>query len=369
MGRKRKLFLAKLLIIFAVSFAFLAHHYFYDKYCLEVRYGFDFGSGAIKSKAAIYDTCQGKIHKIFGQFEKPVKFIECLKAADEGQLVIGEQCIVRALIEFHNFEREYNISCNKDKCAGVATAWARKAQNVDEIFKDLAAVGITLKVLSQEEEGEFGFKTVIQSEKAEKYDPNKIVVWDIGGGSFQLSTYDDEGKIHVYRGPQGVESFERELRRVFDLPKTAPNPFFSGDMLTKAFEYAYKNYGEAVLSDPVIARKLRDPEVKVFAIGGPMTRGLKDEMDVPEFATQLDLEATALLFSNRSVEDVFWNSFPKLPSHYVPSAQVSVILIHGIMRGAGIKEMQIIDAALGDYVLNDVALWKKQAEDSEANKH
>lgn len=341
MGRKRKFFLVKILIIFAISFAFLAHNYFYDKFCFETRYAFDFGSGAIKSKAAIYDTCQGKIHKIFGQFEKPVKFIECLKTQDEGKVVVGEHCIVRAIIEFHNFEREYNISCQKDKCAGVATAWARRATNVEEIFKDLADVGVTLKVLSQEEEGEFGFKTVINSEEGRKYDPNKVIVWDIGGGSFQLSTYDDEGKIHVYRGPQGVESFEKELRRVFNLPKTAVNPFFSGDLLTKAFEYAYKNYGETILSDPLIARKLRDPDVKVFAIGGPMTRGLKDEMDVPEFATQQDLEATALLFANRSVEDVFWNSFPKLPSHYVPSAQVSVILIHGIMRELALKRCKL----------------------------
>ncbi len=363
MSRRRKFVLIKFVILFVIIFSFLAHHYFYHEFCIETRYAFDFGSGAIKSKAVEFNVCTNKIHRIFGQFDKPIKFIHCLVPSGNGTHHVDEKCINRALIEFNNFESEYNISCHKNKCAGVATAWARKADNVDLIIKSLERNGVTMKVLSQSDEGLYGFNAVLNSPDVSGLDPQNVVVWDLGGGSFQLTMLDDTGKIHVYHGPHGVESFERELRKEFNLPSDKPMPFFAGEELEKALEYAYEKYGRAILEDKVIAAKLKNnPKVQVYGIGNPLTKGIKKQMYVPQHATLEDLKNTALIFENRNADDVYWNSFPELPLHYVKSAQISLILIHGIMQGLGVKKIDIIDTTLADYLLYEKDLWRSNEE-------
>lgn len=359
MSKRRKFVLIKLVILFSIIFSFLAHHYLYHEFCIETRYAFDFGSGAIKSRAVDFNVCTNKIHKIFGQFDKPIKFIHCLVPSKNGSHHVDEKCINRAIIEFNNFESEYNISCHKNKCAGVATAWARKADNIDIIIKGLENHGVRMKVLSQMDEGIYGFNAVLNSPDVAGIDPQNLIVWDLGGGSFQLSMLDEAGNIHVYNGPHGVESFERELRRELNLPSDSPMPFFAGEELEKALEYVYEKYGRAILEDEIIAAKLKNnPKVQVYAIGNPMTKGIKKQMYVPQHATLEDLKSTAQLFEYRAADDVYWNSFPELPTHYVKSAQVSLILIHGIMQGLGVKEIDIIDTTLADYVLYEKGLWR-----------
>jgi exopolyphosphatase/guanosine-5'-triphosphate,3'-diphosphate pyrophosphatase len=361
MSRRRKFVLIKFVILFVIIFSFLAHHYLYHKFCIETRYAFDFGSGAIKSRAVEFDACTNTVNKIFGQFDKPIKFIHCLIPTGNGAYHVDEKCINRAIIEFNNFENEYNISCHKHKCAGVATAWARKADNIGIIIKALKRNGVMMKVLSQFDEGLYGFNAVINSPDVEGVDPQNVIVWDLGGGSFQLSTLDLEGKLNVYNGSHGVESFERELRRELNLPADAPLPFFAGAEFEKALNYAYEKYGRSILEDKVIANKLKNnKKVQVYAIGNPMTKGIKKQMYVPEHATLEDLKHTALIFENRTADDVYWNSFPELPTHYVKSAQISLILVYGIMRGLGVEKIDIIDTTLSHYVLYDKDLWRNK---------
>ncbi|MCE2992266.1 MAG: hypothetical protein LW825_05030 [Candidatus Jidaibacter sp.] len=363
MSKRRKFVLIKFIILFTIIFSFLAHHYLYHEFCIETRYAFDFGSGAIKSKAVQFNACTNKIHKIFGQFDKPIKFIHCLVPSENGAHHVDEKCINRAIIEFNNFESEYNISCHKNKCAGVATAWARKADNIDVIIKALESNGVKMKVLSQKDEGIYGFNAVLNSPDVEGVAPEDLIVWDLGGGSFQLSMLDEKGDIYVYHGPHGVESFERELREKFELPASADMPFFSGAELEETFEYVYEKYGRAILEDQVIADKLKNnPKIKVYAIGGPLTKGIKKQMYVPQHATLLDLKSTAFVFENRSADDVYWNSFPELPMHYVKSAQISLVLVHGIMQGLGVDKIDIIDTTLADYVLYEKDLWRNSQD-------
>ena len=360
MNRKRKFVLVKLIIAFSITFSFLAHYFLYQKFCLETRYAFDFGSGAIKSKAVEFDVCANKIHKVFGQFDKPIKFINCLIKLENNDYRIDEKCLNRAAIEFGNFESEYNISCKVNKCAGVATAWARKADNAGIIIDALAKQGVQMKILSQFDEGVYAFNAVLKSGEIDSsIDPQEIIVWDIGGGSFQLTTLDPSGNIHVYNGAHGIESFEKEIRNILELSADNKLPFFAGNALDKALDYGYQKYGLLILKDRIIADKLKNPRVKIYAIGGPMTKGLKKQMYMPTRVTLKNLHDTAKVFENRTESDVYWNSFPELPMHYVKSAQVSLILIHGILKGTGFKEINILDSTISDYVLFEKKLWRK----------
>jgi exopolyphosphatase/guanosine-5'-triphosphate,3'-diphosphate pyrophosphatase len=359
MKKRHKFFLIKIITILILSVSFFAHHYFYREFCLEDRYAFDFGSGAIKAKAVSFDTCSNKIHKVFAQYDKPVKFANCMVKKESGHgFEINRQCIQQAMIEFNNFEDELHISCQKDKCAGVATAWARKADNVDIIIDSLRAIGVKIKVLSQEEEGLYGFYSVVKSRTTSDTDVQDIIVWDIGGGSFQLATLDENNKLHVYHGPHGVESFERELRLVKNLPHTDKSPFFVSTELDDALNYAYEKYGKPVTLDPVIYKKLAtNKNIKVYGIGGPMTKGFKKQMYIPATMKQDDLVRTAKIFEHKTPEEIKNRYFPEVPGHYTASAQISCILVHGVMKGAGIKTVEILDNTLSEYVLYDKTLW------------
>lgn len=359
MRKRTKLLIVKIITLFIVLFSFLAYHYFHKKVCMETRYAFDFGSGAIKFKGVDFDVCSNKVVNVFGQFERHIKLVNCIYKSPDGIDSIDQKCITKAVVEFQNFEEDFNIKCTKDKCAGIATAWARKAANSDIVLNKLRALGVKVRVLSQEEEGIYAFYSIANSKVSEGVDINDIIVWDIGGGSFQITTLDKNGKLHVYHGSHGVETFESELRRVMNAPRSAEYPFFAGEKLEEALKYAYDQYGKPITEDKVIYEKVKNnPKVKVYSIGGPMTRGFKNQMGInPVFAAS-DMQEVAKGFANQSLEKMAWEVYPRLPTHYVASAQIAAILVHGIMEGAGFREAEIINNTLAEYVLYDRSLWK-----------
>ncbi len=355
MKKKHKFFLIKGLIIIISLISFLSHHYLHRQYCLEDRYAFDFGSGSIKAKAVSFDKCSNRIHKVFAQYDKPVKFANCMeKKTDSFQ--INQECIQQAIIEFKNFEYELDINCKDKKCAGVATAWARKADNVNVIMDALKAVGVKIKVLSQSEEGFYGFYSVVKSNL--DVDIQDIIVWDIGGGSFQLSTLDHNNQLHVYHGQHGIETFEDELRSVMKVSANSQLPFFIGDDLNTALEYAYEKYGKLIMKDELIAKKLlHNKNLKIYAIGGPMTKGFKRQMYIPTNMKPEHLLKSAKIFEKKSINEIKAFYYPELPLHYIPSAQISCILVHGLMKGGNMKSVEILDNTLSEYVLYDKTLW------------
>lgn len=78
---------------------------------------------------------------------------------------------------------DYVALCKQDGgelTGAVATEWARRATNADEIRQAVAAAGVTLQVLSREDEARFGYLAATRGA------PGKIVL-DFGSRSLQLS--------------------------------------------------------------------------------------------------------------------------------------------------------------------------------------
>merc|ERR1719273_2375254 len=99
--------------------------------------------------------------------------------------------------------------CLLENIRGGGTAVFRNANNGSKILRRIQEeFGINVRCISQQEEGEIGFLTAVGSFKDDNgrsVDRNKIICWDTGGASYQITTPSKQG-YHVYEGCLGSSS-------------------------------------------------------------------------------------------------------------------------------------------------------------------
>lgn len=191
----------------------------------EMRAAIDFGSGAIKMQVGRVDIKAGRI------VDKPLieKHLSLNLTEDVAMHGgrISEEMQRKALAILQQLKKEALVRDGKVKFAGIATAVFRKAENGTEILQLFEKqLGLRFHVLTQEEEGKLGLMTA----KAlyPEVDENKLIAWDSGNGSFQLSVKGQEG-FRTYQGPLGYGTvrviLSKEIRNgpVF-LPHESGNP-------------------------------------------------------------------------------------------------------------------------------------------------
>ncbi len=357
MKRKAKVinFIFFTLLVFSLP---LSAKYLQEKACYETRFAFDIGTGTMKSRAAKYNTCTNRVVEIYGKFEKFTHFEACMVNDKTGAITLTEECVNRTNFDLEKFQKEYNMSCKDYKCYAIATAWARKVENGGDVSSLLDKQGIKMKVLTQEEEGEAAFKSVSNSLEYNTTNVRDLVVWDIGGGSFQFSTLDDSGKIHVFEGKDGVESFDKAMRKMLSKSPASDHPFFTDSEMQKVIDYAIEHYGRKLALDPIISSKLQNPNLVLVGVGGPMSRTMIEHLQLPNTVTPELLLETANIFKNKSATEIKDKIYPRIPNHFLKSTQTSLLIHYGIMKGAGIEKISISDIGLVDYVLTEKEFWK-----------
>ncbi len=339
--------------IIGLGLVFLSYPLFgFANDCIENRYSFDVGSGAIKTTGNKVDKCKGEILEKLGEHNVHIKYESCMQNKDD-RLVISQACIAQTREAIQDIEKAYDMDCASTNCAGVATAWARKASNSSDLLKLFKAEKIDIEVLPQEDEGKLGFYTAKTHLAAKNTMNENMVVWDLGGGSFQLSALGDDGDIHVYNGMYGVESFDRLIRKTFMQDGMV---YFDKERLDKAIDYTVKRIGNKVRKDQVVRNKVQSKDVVVFAIGRPMYRGIRETLNFEEVVTKEQIYNAALTFSGKSVDEV-QKMYPILPDHYIKQSQPALILIYSIMEGLGVDQIHILNAKASDYISIDERYW------------
>lgn len=337
---------ASLLAIIAV-FSFIYDH---NYNCFEERVSFDFGTGSIKGKVAVVDKCKGIIATSKEFKENSNLMVPCMEINEEGQKLIKESCFETTKMRFIELENTLNISCRKQKCRSIATAWARNSMNSEELITQINGLGANLRKVSQEEEGQIAFKSVMANLDG-KVDAKDVIVFDIGGGSFQLSTMDDNGNIHVFKGDNGVESFDKLIRDKYNFPHTSSNPYFGSSELEMVVNDTIERYASQIKNDAVISAKLKSPNVKVYGIGGPIQRALLKQMYTTEIITPDVLKVLAESFIGKHPSEMLEKYYPDLPENFIIAVQVSCLMIKGIMHSMEINEFEISPALNNDYIL------------------
>lgn len=164
---------------------------------IVTRAAFDFGSGKVKLQVATVDTDK---HTIVQSIHSEAIVVQLAEDIIKNPLGFSDE-IQEQAIAAAQYLKQKAIELGAVEFIGLATEAYRKAPNgqalVDRYMSELS---IPVRIISQIEEGKMGFLALIAETN---FDPSKVVSWDIGGGSTQVTYVDDDNNIQVYMAPFG----------------------------------------------------------------------------------------------------------------------------------------------------------------------
>ena len=322
-----------------------------EKDCV-VRAAIDIGSGATKLKVAEVNLKTQKIERVLVNQSFPVQYQEGLeksanKTFDDPLMKTG----LEALKKSQKIAKKHGA----EKVVAVATASFRKAANVQEFIDRIhRETGISVHIIDQELEGALGFKATAAQLSD---DPRDIVVWDIGGGSFQFSALNENGDVVVHRGVDASIPFKnyviRHIQKKNPNVVTTPNPLSQEEM--QEAETQARKISKKV--DALFKKKIGNPSTKVVGIGNIFAYGISPLVDDKSNFTLRELSQKVQHLKGKTDQDLGEDAF-------VNVAVTNSVLVLGFMRSLGIQEMDIIDINNADGALLYPAFWENKTASS-----
>ncbi len=345
-SRSFKLLIIGVLLIFAslIPYYYGLHQV---KEAAVIRAAIDIGSGATKLKVAVVDLENQKILKTLVDEQRAVSYQQAILEGDEMRF---DEELMRQGIDAIQELKKIAMENQAEKVIGIATAAFRKAENGEDYVKRITEeTGVEIAIIDQELEGELGFLAV---DAAEGADENKMVVWDIGGGSLQLTMLGPERDIKIYRGQEAsipfrnyvIENIQGADRKTV---KT-PNPM-TIDEMDRAEQHA-RRVAQSV--DQIFKDKLIQPKTKVYGIGSIFSRGI-EPLVVKNPFTALQLKDVVVSLAGKTDEELGGGDF-------VNVLLTNSLLVIGFMQELGINEVHVVDVNIADGAFFYTPFWTQQ---------
>jgi exopolyphosphatase/guanosine-5'-triphosphate,3'-diphosphate pyrophosphatase len=296
---------------------------------------FDIGSGRIKMQVSDVNWKSGKILNVL--------LTETVKVASREDLMNHDNqfssSIQNELVEAIENLMSKAASFKPDTYCAIATESFRIAKNakevIDRLFKELH---LPVTIITQEEEGRLGFITAINDSGA---NPDQVIVWDFGGGSFQLTTQFNN-QYEIYEGKFGKIPFKNVLlkfqgKEISQIKAThSPHP-----ISRKEFDWIVEYLQEQLKDLPeAFRKKLAQKEVKLLGVGiYPFYN--KPEVHSYYSSIQLFKEIEDLLeLDDQGIREK--NHVPLDQEASVPYIVSNLILSYGILKVLGINEVHYV---------------------------
>ncbi|GAB4229819.1 MAG: hypothetical protein Tsb0021_07740 [Chlamydiales bacterium] len=312
----------------------------------EVRAALDIGSGTTNIKIARVNPEANKIIQYLFEERVPVPFQKELSLSPNNTFGphIQEEGI-KAFNYLKNIADDYQAK----KVVAIATAAFRHAANANTYAEEIHnKTGIDVEIISQEQEGILSFLGAIAKSTT---DPKRTIVWDIGGGSFQLTTMEKDGDFFVERGTKASIHFKNymiEKVKEQNLQKVhSPNPL-TRQQIEQGIAYG-REMGEN-MSDR-IKGLIHRGDTSLFAVGNLFYYGIRPLVGGKDTFTRQDLEKAVLNLANKTDEDVGGG----------PLAEVAIsnaIMVLGVMEGLGIEQVTLLDVNNADGALLYTPYWE-----------
>lgn len=314
----------------------------------EIRAAMDIGSGATNLKIAKVDPATGKIVAIL--FEKSITVPYQKSLAQSSDNTFSQEVRqdgIKAIKELKQMADDYKVK----KVIAVATAAFRQASNAQEFANQIRQeTGVPMRIINQDEEGILAFRGALALTSVA---PEHAVVWDIGGGSMQLTTLSEAGTYLVEKGATASVPFKNDVIEKIqhkDLTKTqTPNPM-SRKEIQEAIQYAENLAMKS--TDPYVKTKIDDKTTHVLAVGNLFNIGIKGMVE-SSHANQEDLMKATFLWANKTDEE--------LPGKGA-IAEVAVTnpsMVLGYMEGLHITKVDIVDVNNADGALTYPPYWQE----------
>lgn len=307
---------------------------------LELRVALDVGSGGTKASAGIYDNFKKDYVLQLGNQKKAVGYQKHVSESVDGSL--SSEFMNQGLHSLFEIIDSYKIAGIENiKVSGIATAWARNASNTDEYLGILNNNGICIRVASQIEEGELGYKAATYLSA----DTKNVGVFDIGGGSFQIIHKEDD-YLKVLEGPYGASNFANDVKEYLSWEKDS-DFFFDDTDVKVALDFAKEK-----LSKVLDKQSFETVE----GIGGFLNFSIKPLVG-SDSVTREDLDNIISIFNGLSKSEAM-EIFPHLTDKFVGYVQTNLILLDAIMETAGINEIHFNTNTTAEYILHTEEFWQ-----------
>ena len=306
--------------------------------CLQNRAAIDIGSGSTKIAVAEVDTCQHQIRKMLYQQQLPVSYNDALMHAADNRLPdsIIRQGLSALKQEIKQASRFHPVSIE-----GVATAVFRNAENgqqIIQLFNQQSSAHI--RIISQQQEALLGFASARAALNQSGVQKDDILVWDIGGGSMQMTTWDEQhGHPHpvIYQGKLASVTLKNYIVSLLKhqplRPDSSPNPI--GDDAGNALKFV-----EVYASNDVDASLKRlIPHRKIIGIGGVHDYSIRQQ-----FGNKPD-SYTLTQLSTLAGQQVMKRD-DELHGDYRATDVSNLLLVEGYMRALNIPEVTLVKASL-----------------------
>lgn len=318
---------------------------------------YDIGSGATKFMGALVNTETLSIEHIFSQGSFNVAYREDLhQSSDNTFSDLIQEMGLQALTQAHlQIEQDYSNSSFQGygdiQHFAVATAAFRAADNGLEVasyFSD--ELNMPINIISQEEEGKLAYYSAISQHNT--IDNSALpVVWDIGGGSMQLTFKDNSDYFHIMGGEIASQTFQALVtEKVLNQTdgSVSPNPM-NENHVNAAIELA-KGYLQFDANATAIIKQQIAQGTPIFAVGSvhnfsitPLCQLAGIESDKDHF-TQSDLLLAIKLLTDKTDSQIIELN-PLLNPTLAKSQQTNLILVYAMMDLMGIDSVRTIKSS------------------------
>lgn len=313
---------------------------------VERRAAIDIGSGGTKVAIADVDTETNQIIQIILDTSFSVPYQASLDKSIDGTFDQETRALgLKTFREIKELADQHQVQ----KIAAIATSAFRKSNNSKEYILEIEKEsGINVLIIPQREEGEIAFFSVIASGE---FNPKKVVVWDIGTGSLQITTANTSEGLTVYMAEQmGSVAFKNYIISTLqesDLEDIiTPNPISEEDL--KAAESYARAFARKAY--PIIKQKIQD-ESTVIGIGRLFYHSIRP------------LAAEGDVITRSGLREFIENSLNKTDEELNnPFAHVDVtncILTLAIMKALHIQEILPIETTTTRGLLVSPTYWEK----------
>lgn len=324
---------------------------------VHTRAVFDVGSGSTKLNVSEVEVCPDGTRLVRTLDDRTSEDVP-LEAGRLPDDRIRESALVlqmQALEKLKTRARELVGPDREIEFAAAGTHAFRTAANQDEIARRFQAAGVPIVALTQAQEAEIGVRAVKPPAECAG---QGLVVWDVGGGSMQL-TYTSP-RAEFFGLPLGAETFKRRLETELALtrdakcpvPKSTVNPIgaTNADRVVKLAE------GAARAALP--ARLQRGPRC-VVGIGGLHARaveatiaknwdairacacGPRECAHAAGQYSRTELNCLAMFLSEKD------DCAPEIKGPYSSTAASSLFLVLGFMNALNVEQVRVQGLNMG----------------------
>jgi len=311
---------------------------------IERRAAIDIGSGGTKVAIADVDTETNQIVQVILDTSFPVPYQASLDKSTDGTFDRETKDLgIKVFKEIKEIADQHQVQ----KIVAIATSAFRKANDSKAFITEIEKqTKIHVQIIPQREEGEIAFFSALASGE---YNPKEAIVWDIGTGSLQITTANNNEGLTVYMGEQmGSVAFKNYIVDAIqenDIEDTiSPNPISEED-LRAADSYA-RAFGRKAY--PIIKEKIR-AQGTVLGIGRLFYHSIRPYASEGEVITRSGLRNFIESSLNKTDEELH-NPFAHLDVS-------NCILTLAIMKALHIQEIRPIETTTTRGLLISSSYW------------